>query len=206
MKNSKNQLKNPKATKKMDLSDRAAIELGLCRKEDFRTIAEKIGRHPSTIAREVKANRSFTNGSYPFSNDCHEAKYCTKLHVCGDESCDMYCRMCIKNCHEYCSQYRSVSCHEYQEPPYVCNACSNRKYCTNDRYFYSAKYAENYAKRRASAAHSGNLSQSRIFCIILSQRSVLFMCIPHKAVAVFVRLFTQKNRSKDKMRKQYMKQ
>lgn len=155
MKNSKNQLKNPKATKKIDLSDRAAIELGLCRKEDFRTIAEKIGRHPSTIAREVKANRSFTNGSYPFSNDCHEAKYCTKLHVCGDESCDMYCRMCIKNCHEYCSQYRSVSCHEYQEPPYVCNACSNRKYCTNDRYFYSAKYAENYAKRRASAAHSG---------------------------------------------------
>lgn len=64
MKNSKNQLKNPKATTKMDLSDRAAIELGLCRKEDFRTIAEKIGRHPSTIAREVKANRSFTNGSY----------------------------------------------------------------------------------------------------------------------------------------------
>ena len=37
MKNSK----NPKITKKMDLSDRVAIELGLCRKEDFKTIAEK---------------------------------------------------------------------------------------------------------------------------------------------------------------------
>ena len=42
MKNSK----NPKITKKMDLSDRVAIELGLCRKEDFKTIAEKTGRHP----------------------------------------------------------------------------------------------------------------------------------------------------------------
>lgn len=60
-----------------------------------------------------------------------------------------------KNCHEFCDQYQSVSCHKYLEPPYVCNACGNRKYCTNDRYFYSAKYAENYAKRRASAAHSG---------------------------------------------------
>ncbi len=176
MKNSKtkNQSKNPKVTKKMDLSDRTAIELGLCRKEDFRTIAEKIGRHPSTIAREVKANRSFTHGSYPFSNDCRESKYCTRLHVCGDESCDMYCRMCIRNCHEYCGQYQSVSCHEYQGPPYVCNACSNRKYCTNDRYFYSAKYAENYAKRRASAAHSGRHMSDEEFRVMdeIVQKSI----------------------------------
>ncbi len=152
MKKSKKLTKN---TKKMDLADRAAIELGLCRKEDFKNIAEKIGRHPATVAREVKSNRSFTDGSYPFSNDCREAKYCNKSHVCGDESCLMYCRMCSKNCHDYCDQYRSISCHEYLEPPYVCNACKKRKTCTDDRYFYSAKYAENYAKRRASAAHSG---------------------------------------------------
>lgn len=154
MKNSEKATKDN--SKKMDLTDRAAIELGLCRKEDFKTIAEKIDRHPSTVAREVKSNRSFTNGSYPFSNDCQAAKYCNESHVCGDESCHMYCRMCSKNCHDYCDQYHSVSCHEYLEPPYVCNACSKRKTCTNDRYFYSAKYAENYAKRRASAAHSGH--------------------------------------------------
>ena len=153
-----------KTTKKMDLTDRVAIELGLCRKEDFKTIALKIGRHPSTIAREVKSNRSFTDGSYPFSNDCRNAKYCEKLHVCGDESCLMYCRICSRNCHDYCSQYCSVSCHEYLEPPYVCNACGKRKTCTNDRYFYSAKYAENYAKRRASAAHSGLHMSDEAFC------------------------------------------
>lgn len=67
----------------------------------------------------------------------------------------MYCRMCIKNCHDFCDQYHSISCHEYLEPPYVCNSCKKRKTCTNDRYFYSAKYAENNVKRRASAAHSG---------------------------------------------------
>lgn len=38
----------------MDLSDRIAIETGLCRGESFKMIARRLHRHPSTIAHEVK--------------------------------------------------------------------------------------------------------------------------------------------------------
>ena len=44
----------------MDLTDRVAIETGLCRGESFKKIAHQIGRHPSTIAHEVLENRTIT--------------------------------------------------------------------------------------------------------------------------------------------------
>ena len=37
-------------TGQMDLSDRIAIETGLCRGESFKRIARRLKRHPSTIA------------------------------------------------------------------------------------------------------------------------------------------------------------
>ena len=40
----------------MDLTDRLAIETGLCKGESFKEIARRIGRHPSTIAHEVLEN------------------------------------------------------------------------------------------------------------------------------------------------------
>ena len=42
----------------MDLTDRLAIETGLCRGESFKKIAKLIQRHPSTVAYEVQTNRT----------------------------------------------------------------------------------------------------------------------------------------------------
>ena len=55
---------------KLNLSDRTSIEIGIAKGEDFKTIAKKLGRHPSSISREVKNNRTFMRGIYPFGNDC----------------------------------------------------------------------------------------------------------------------------------------
>ena len=38
----------------MDLSDRIAIETGICNKDSFKKIAKLLQRHPSTIAHEIK--------------------------------------------------------------------------------------------------------------------------------------------------------
>ena len=43
----------------MDLTDRIAIETGLCRGESFKEIAKRLKRHPSTVAHEVFENRTF---------------------------------------------------------------------------------------------------------------------------------------------------
>lgn len=48
----------------MDLSDRLAIETGICHKDSLKKIARLLGRHPSTIAHEIKENRTFIPGNY----------------------------------------------------------------------------------------------------------------------------------------------
>ena len=48
----------------MDLTDRLAIETGLCRGESFKKIAQTIMRHPSTVAHEVLENRTHIKATY----------------------------------------------------------------------------------------------------------------------------------------------
>ena len=60
----------------LDLTDRVAIEIGLARKESFAKIAEKLKKHPRTIAREVKYNRTHLPAGYPFGNDCKHFNAC----------------------------------------------------------------------------------------------------------------------------------
>lgn len=43
-----------KAKGQMTLSDRIAIETGICCGDSFKRIAKRLKRHPSTIAHEVK--------------------------------------------------------------------------------------------------------------------------------------------------------
>lgn len=140
---------------KLNLSDRTSIEIGIAKGEDFKTIAKKLGRHPSSISREVKNNRTFMRGIYPFGNDCKYVKACFKSHLCGDQDCFMYCYTCVKDCHNYCNEYLSISCHKYNKSPYVCNNCNNRRYCNFDRYFYSAKRAQELTEKRRSDSRSG---------------------------------------------------
>ena len=72
----------------MTISDRLAIEVGIERKESFKAIAKRLRRHPSTIAHEVKENRTFIHGNYPGGNDCKFARTCGVKHICGE---DDYC-------------------------------------------------------------------------------------------------------------------
>ena len=133
------------ASGQMDLSDRIAIETGICSKESFKKIAKRLRRQPSTIAHEVKENRIFIKGNYPNGRDCRMARQCTVRNLCGsdEEACNTKCRLCRGvDCTKVCSKYVSVACHKFDSPPYVCNNCKDKKLCNKDKYIYSAKYAE----------------------------------------------------------------
>lgn len=141
----------------MTLSDRLAIEVGIERKESFKTIAKRLGRHPSTIAHEVKENRTFIHGNYPGGNDCKFARQCAVKHICGeDDFCNYRCRLCkAHNCHEYCDKYVSVRCNKWESAPYVCNTCHKKRICWKDKYIYTAQYADAAVKRRRSESRQG---------------------------------------------------
>lgn len=148
--------------KQMNLSDRMAIEMALCNKEKLKTIAKRLGRHPTTISNEIKQNRTFIKGYYYLSNDCRKAKSCARKHICGDAYCNGRCVRCrIKDCHQYCDAYVSRACERFLHPPYVCNGCLDRANCTKDRYMYVAKFADAASERRRSESRQGSHLKGR---------------------------------------------
>lgn len=71
-------MSNVKVNGQMNLNDRLAIEVGLSKGESFKKIAKTVGRHPSTIAHEVKENRTYIHNQYPAGKDCRQARNCSK--------------------------------------------------------------------------------------------------------------------------------
>ena len=141
--------------KRLNLEERETIMIGILRNQPLIRIAELLGRHVASIAKEIKKHRIFVRGSYFAGNDCRYAKGCDKRHVCGDEDCPMYCYSCPKNCHDFCPEYKTKKCLNYDRPPYVCNACQNRRYCEDDRYFYDPKIADKQAIELRSESRKG---------------------------------------------------
>ncbi len=145
------------ASGQMNLTDRIAIEVGLGRGESFKKIGERIRRHPSTIAHEVKNNRTKIIGLFPYGNDCKYAKDCHRKVICEDKDyCNKICARCFDvKCSTVCSTYVSNECFKVEWPPYVCNNCPARKKCEKTRYMYSAQYAQEIADRRRSDCRKG---------------------------------------------------
>ena len=142
----------------MDLTDRVAIETGLCRKESFAEIAKRIRRHPKTVAHEVFMNRTHIHAAYYKGNDCRRAKSCNKKGMCGmtTDVCHKPCVLCHEHdCRTLCDRYESIACHKPDNPPYVCNTCKERRLCIKDKYIYSAIHADAAVKRRRSDSRKG---------------------------------------------------
>jgi len=140
----------------LDCSDRIAIETGLYQGLTFKRIAKKLGRHPSTIAHEIKANRTFIKGRFPLGRDCLESRRCTVRNLCPEPNCKKICRTCIQqDCRMFCSRYQQVKCLKVEVPPYTCNTCTDKRLCTKPRYLYSAKFADAVYIRRRSESRAG---------------------------------------------------
>lgn len=145
-------------SKQMDLTDRIVIEVGLLSGRSFQQIAKELHRHPSTIKNEVMRNRMYIPGTYYLGNDCRFANRCStsKHHLCGDKSCNRRCFYCKKfDCRDICKKYVPRHCEKTDYPPYVCNACYDKRSCVRDRYIYSAKHAQGYQNRRRSESRQG---------------------------------------------------
>ena len=140
----------------MNLSDRIAIETGICCKKTFKEISRLIERHPSTIAHEVKDNRTFIPGHFFLGKDCRFARTYVQHHLCGDMECENNCCRCMEfNCQKNCEKDISLACHKIDKPPYVCNSCPEKRLCTKNRYIYSAKHADAAVIRRRRESRQG---------------------------------------------------
>ena len=139
----------------LNMSERIAIETGICRGESFKKIAKRISRHPTTVSHEIKANRTCIKGHFYLGNNCKFVKRCSRTGLCNS-ACPYSCRSCKgHNCNEICNSYVSSECTRYLKPPYVCNNCPDKKLCCKTKYIYSAKYADAAVTRRRSESRIG---------------------------------------------------
>lgn len=137
-------------------TDRFVIERMLMAGSSFRIIAEKLGRHPSTISREIRNHRNFINAHTVTGNDCVYSVSCMEKHVCDDYSCFSRCAFCKhKLCKEFCSRYINGYCAKLDRPPYVCNICSKRGPCRLNHAYYNAHQAHAMYLRTLSSSRRG---------------------------------------------------
>ena len=131
--------------KHLTLQDRQSIEQMLNAKKNFVEIALALDKNKSTISREVRAHAERIRiGSYGQNyNSCKYRLICQKTFVCG--TCNSprkfkLCRRCAV-CNLRCPDFEKEECSRHTKPPYVCNGCGKRSFCTLEKKVYVANDA-----------------------------------------------------------------
>lgn len=145
--------------KHMDIDTRSVIKAELDKGSSFKAIAEIIGKNCTTVSKEVRKHRVFEKtGAYgkPYNNCIHNMTHaCTERMTCGRcTSKNRLCWTCGK-CIGICSHYEPYACPRLNTPPYVCNACKDKRRCTLEKAFYKAAAAQREYTLLRSEARSG---------------------------------------------------
>ena len=173
------------------LEERITIQNELNSRKPFKTIAEQLGKAPSSISREIRRHlEQKESGSYGrHFNDCTNRSSCTLENLCqGAFPCSSkLCRNC-KRCKDFCSAYLKEACPQLTLPPYVCNGCEKRLKCTLEKSLYKAIAAEEEAALLLRESRSGiSLDEEEIQRIddivtplVLQGQSIHHICCSNK--------------------------
>jgi IS30 family transposase len=146
-------------------SDRIEIEHSLRHGLSFKKIAAKIGKHHSTVSREIGA-RSVASDKGAFgriTNRCVSRCSCKKTQLCMDKpDCLRRCSAC-RLCNSVCSEFKEDLCAKLATPPYVCNGCKEESRCVLRKHFYIHNPAqENYRDLLVSSREGANITEDEL--------------------------------------------
>ncbi len=146
--------------KHMNLEIRSIIESELNKNSSFKTIADMTGKDCTTISKEVQNHivkektgsfgKGFNDCVHSVQHACRRKDGCQQCFYRGEKPC-WSCGKCT-NC---CSSYENYSCPKLKKPPYVCNACPERKRCVLEKSFYRANRAQKEYELTMSESRSG---------------------------------------------------
>ena len=153
--------------KHMNQEHRVVIEKGLDSSRPLCSIAEDLGKDPTTIAKEIKKHRVFQEHNKfnepafrcAHAKDCHRKNVCSTVLFCKKE-----CRNCIK-CHNFCKDYIPFDyhCPKTDKAPFVCNGCPKKSGCRLDKYYYRAVRAQKEYKTVLVESRAGiNISENEL--------------------------------------------
>ena len=112
-------------------TERVTIEHSLKGGMPLKRIAERIGKHHATVAREIRAG-SVASGKGAcgrITNRCAERRACQKIQLCMDKpDCTRRCAAC-RDCNALCPDFREETCAKLGAAPYVCNGYRDEREC-----------------------------------------------------------------------------
>ena len=130
----------------LDYSDRQIIEKGIFNGSNKVSIANNIGKDPTTIAKEIRLHRII-------SYKCRLPLECAVYRKCK----------LSKNCNSNCLDYVPFKCNRRDKSPGACNGCHNFSSCRFTKYRYDAQIAQNeYTKTLVESRQGFNISKEDV--------------------------------------------
>jgi IS30 family transposase len=149
-------------------ADRLQIEHGLRHDISIKKIAAMIGKHHSTVAREILARRNDSNkgAAGRITNRCILRRECDRLQLCMDRTdCTRRCSTC-NHCNRICPDFREEVCANLSVPPYVCNGCQDESRCVLRKQYYLHNPAHaNYRKTLIESRSGANISEGELLSL-----------------------------------------
>lgn len=149
-------------------AERLEIEHGLRHGLSLKKIAAGIGKHHSTVAREILA-RSVESGKGAYgrvTNRCVSRHSCGKTQLCMErQDCVRRCPLC-RLCNSVCPEFREEACPKLAAPPYVCNGCGDERVCVlRKRYYLHNPAHTNYRDILVGAREGANITQGELLAL-----------------------------------------
>jgi IS30 family transposase len=146
-------------------ADRLEIEHGLRHRLSLKKIAAKIGKHHSTVAREVNARSLVSDkGAYGrVTNRCVLRRSCERSQLCLDQpDCLRRCSLC-RLCNSVCPEFKEEVCEKLATPPYVCNGCGQEARCVlRKRYYLHHPAQKHYRELLIGAREGANITEDEL--------------------------------------------
>lgn len=145
--------------------ERLEIEHGLRQGLSLKQIADKIGKHHSTLSREILARRTASDkGAYGrITNRCVRRATCDRHQLCLDKpNCLRRCATCA-HCNGACPDYREDVCARLSRAPYVCNGCPDESRCVlRKQYYLHAPAHRNYRDVLVQTRSGANITEDEL--------------------------------------------
>ena len=146
-------------------AERLEIEHGLRHGLSLKKIAAEIGKHHSTVAREILARSVFSEkGAYGrVTNRCASRLSCDRRQLCADRpDCARRCPAC-RLCNSACPDFKEEACPRLAAAPYVCNGCRDERTCVlRKRYYLHNPAHRNYRDILAASREGANITEGEL--------------------------------------------
>ena len=145
--------------------ERLEIEHSLRQRTSLKKIAAQLGKHHSTLSREILSRRVASDkGAFGrITNRCVHRAACVQRQLCLDKpDCLRRCASCPL-CNRICPNFQEDVCAKLSRAPYICNGCKEESRCVLRKQYYLHNPAHrNYRDVLVQTRRGANVTEDEL--------------------------------------------